>query len=110
MKKYLLLSMMLLALAACDEKKQTNTEVQNTNTQQEAQIQTIPGQPVIINQAPASQGSDVMPLVGGMLLGHALSGNNNNSVHTRTVIRERTVYRPSYKSSNRSSFRSSRRK
>lgn len=98
MKLALVMAFAML-LTACDDKtpeqKLQELRVQEQLMQNQQQQPGTNSQPVIINQAPAqSHDSMLMPLVGGALLGHALSGGGNNrSTHTTRII-ERPTYRP----------------
>jgi len=95
MKLITMLLASVILLAACDDK-----EPQQVQNQPQNQVQTPqPGQPVIINQAPANNdGSAMNGMMGGLLLGTMLnnSGGNTHTV-TKTRVIERPVYRPAPK-------------
>lgn len=96
-----------VSVAGCGDDKQDSVQLPGAGYNQQGQpyvAQSEPfqqpqtasnGQPVIINNQPASSGGGIDPLAAGML-GYMMGSSGNNSsrsVETRTVYRDRPVYR-----------------
>lgn len=113
--KILLLALIAATLSACDSRPQYVQQQPQYVQQQPQYVQQAPA-PVIINQAPAHSGGDMLTgaLLGGMA-GHMIGSSSRQSapiVQHKTVVVQKTVVnnyrRPSPSYSRPSSFGSFR--
>lgn len=109
MKKIIVAVLAVGLLSACDDPKDQPAPVTydqpapaqvGGNSTQEATPNGSGSQTVVVNGGGSGGGSGggVGDFATGMILGHVMSngfGGNNNSTHTREVIRERTIVKPS---------------